>query len=59
MLGAISIVFCAVWIAATEEISSGKDAAAALFTSITQGILAAGASVYANQIYVQANKENE
>ncbi len=56
-LGAIAVMLSAVWVVATSDIASIKDIAAACFTAVTQGVLAAGASVYANQLYVQANKE--
>lgn len=55
-LGAMAVILSAVWVVATEEITGIQDTAAALFTAVTQGVLAAGASVYANQLYVQANK---
>ena len=42
-----------VWVTATSDIFGIKDAAYAVFTSVTQGILAAGASVYANQLIGQ------
>lgn len=57
VLGVVSIALSAVWVLADSQIESIRDAAAAFFTSVTQGILAAGASVYANQIYVQAHKK--
>ena len=56
VLGIISIALSAIWVAATSQFESIRDIAAAFFTSVTQGVLAAGASVYANQIYVQARK---
>ena len=56
VLGITGIILSAVWVAATSQIENAKDIAAAFFTSVTQGVLAAGASVYANQIYVQARK---
>lgn len=56
-LGAVSIFLCAVWIIATNDIGSIKQAAYALFTAVTQGILVVGAGVYANQLYIQAKKE--
>ena len=55
-LGIISIALSAIWVVATSQITNAQEVAATLFTSVTQGILAAGASVYANQIYVQASK---
>lgn len=56
-LGLISIAFSMVWVIAHCSISGFQETAAALFTAATQGILLAGTSVYANQIYIQANKE--
>ena len=37
--------------------SLAKEIALAVFTSFTQGVLVAGASVYANQLYLQAKKD--
>ena len=56
VLGIIGIALSAVWVVATSQITNIQEVAAALFTTATQGILAAGASVYVNQLYVQANK---
>lgn len=56
-LGAVSVTLSAVWVIATSEISGIQETASALFTAITQGVLVAGVSVYANQIYVQTHKE--
>ena len=56
-LGIISVVLSASWVIATSNISSLKDVAFAIFTSVTQGILSAGASVYFNQLYVQSKKK--
>ena len=56
VLGITGITLSAVWVTATSQFENAKDIAAAFFTSVTQGVLAAGASVYANQIYVQARK---
>lgn len=57
VLGTIGIVLSALWVAATSPITTGQEAAAALFTAVTQGVLAAGASVYASQLHIQAHKE--
>ena len=57
VLGISSVVLSAVWIIATTDISDIHEASAAIFTAITQGILIAGASVYANQLYIQGRKE--
>lgn len=56
VLGAVSIVLCALWVVSTTSIGGGKDVLMAIFTSIVQGILVAGASVYINQLYLQAKK---
>lgn len=58
ILGGIAIVLSAAWVVATSNISTLQDVASALFISITQGILSAGASVYANQLYVQSKKKD-
>ncbi len=57
ILGGASVLLCALWVLATSEIGGLRDLATALFTSITQGVLLAGTSVYANQLYVQKGKE--
>lgn len=57
VLGVISIVLSATWVIATSDISTLKEVAYALFVSITQGILSAGASVYFNQLYLQSKKK--
>lgn len=56
-LGIIGIVLSALWVAATSQITTRQELAAALFTAVTQGILAAGASVYASQLHIQARKD--
>lgn len=56
MLGSISVILAALWVFSTSEIEGGKELAMAFFTSLTQGVLAAGTSVYANQLLVQAKK---
>ena len=56
-LGLSAVVFSAIWVVATTDMSGLQEVASALFTAITQGILIAGASVYANQLYIQTKKE--
>ena len=56
LLGACGVVLAAVWVFATADVSGGKAIATAAFTAVTQGVLCAGASVYANQIVKQAQK---
>ena len=58
ILGGIAIVLSATWVIATSDISTLKDVAYALFISVTQGILSAGASVYVNQLYIQSKKKD-
>lgn len=57
ILGTISIILSALWVFATEDLNSGKEILAAFFTAVTQGVLAAGASVYASQLYIQSKKD--
>ena len=57
VLGITGIMLSAIWVVATSQITNINDVAAAFFTSVTQGILVAGASVYMNQLYVQANRK--
>ena len=56
VLGIISVTLSAIWVAATSQITNMQEVATALFTAVTQGILAAGASVYASQLHIQAHK---
>ena len=58
ILGGIAIVLSAAWVIATSDISTLRDITYALFISVTQGILSAGASVYVNQLYVQSKKKD-
>ncbi len=58
VLGVIAIVLSAAWVIATSDISALNEVAYALFISVTQGILSAGASVYVNQLYVQLKKKD-
>ena len=57
VLGVSAVVLSAVWVIATADINGLQEVASAIFTAVTQGVLVAGASVYANQLYVQAKKE--
>lgn len=56
LLGAVSVILSTVWVIATSDILTVKNAASAIFTAVTQGVLCAGASVYINQIYRQIEK---
>ena len=55
-LGLISIILTGLYIFATSDIAGAKKITMAIFTALTQGVLIAGASVYANQIYKQLQR---
>lgn len=57
LLGLISIFLSAIWVMTTSTLSNIQEGASAFFTAVTQGVLIAGASVYANQLYRQKKKE--
>lgn len=57
VLGLVGIIFSAIYVVATSTIASYQDILTIIFTSIVQGILVAGASVYVNQSIKQNNKE--
>ena len=56
-IGITSIILSAIWVFSTSEIYSVREILYGIFISITQGILIAGVSVYANQLYIQSKKE--
>lgn len=57
ILGATAVTLSAFWVFSTAQPTGWNEVVSALFTAITQGILAAGASVYVNQLHRQAKKE--
>ena len=57
ILGGVSVALSALYILATSFPANVADAAQAVFTAITQGVLIAGASVYVNQLVKQTGKE--
>ena len=57
ILGAAGVVLSYLWIAGTCRMANAQEVVLAVFTGLVQGILAAGASVYCNQIVKQAGKE--
>lgn len=59
LLGLFTIILSAVYVLATSVINSYQDVLMAFFTSVTQGILMAGCSVYVNQIIKQLAKSKE
>jgi len=59
ILGVVGVFFAGLYVFATAPVNGAQDVATALFTAFTQGVLCAGASVYANQIYKQADKSRK
>lgn len=57
VLGMLGIVICGIWVASTASFADGQDIWAAVFASVTQGILIAGLSTYVNQVFKQLNKK--
>lgn len=58
ILGAVAVILAGLYVFATTDVSSAKAAVMAVFTAVTQGVLIAGTSVYANQLYKQIKKED-
>ena len=59
ILGLISISVSCIYLIAASEIYSVQDVATAIFTAITQGVLCAAASVYADQLIKQSLRKDE
>ena len=57
ILGILGVIISAIYIISTSTISGYQEVLIVIFTSIVQGILVAGASVYINQIIKQSSKE--
>lgn len=57
VLGLVAIFLAGIYLFASEPINGAQAVATAIFTAITQGVLCAAASVYANQIIKQSMKE--
>ncbi|MEG0313695.1 MAG: phage holin family protein [Erysipelotrichaceae bacterium] len=55
-LGIVSIVLCGLYILGSCDLGNCPSMLGMAFTIITQGVLIAGASVYANQLFKQLNK---
>ena len=56
ILGGAGVVLAGMYIFAMADGMTIQSAVLALFSAVTQGILAAGASVYANQLVKQSGK---
>ena len=57
LLGVVGVFLSGLYLFATEDINGSQTVATAIFTAITQGVLVAGASVYANELIKQAGKD--
>ena len=53
ILGIVGIAICSIYVFATCDCGTAQEAAMAVFTAITQGILVAGLSTYVNQLIKQ------
>ena len=53
ILGVLGILLCAIWVIANTSIGTVTEMLMAVFTSIVQGVLVAGLSVYGNQLIKQ------
>ena len=56
VLGLSGVGLSGIWVLATTHMSDIQDVFFALFMAVTQGILVAGAGVYAHQLYKQTTK---
>ena len=59
VLGLCGVALVMLWVLATSEIDGWQRLLLAVFTAVVQGILIAGCSVYANQLYKQLKADNE
>lgn len=57
VLGMVAVVLSLLFVFATSFIGGWQEIIMALFVGITQGMLCAGASVYANQLFKQSGKD--
>lgn len=56
LLGTFGVVLCTLYLAATADVTGWQGGLMLVFSALTQGVLAAGASVYVNQVIKQAGK---
>ena len=59
LLGTVGVVLAALWVAATTAIHDAQSALMAVFVGLTQGILCAAASVYADQVVFKQPKRDD
>lgn len=57
ILGGVSVALSTLWVVASGDLTNVNSVLTAVFTAITQGVLIAGASVYANQLIKQTGKD--
>lgn len=57
ILGAVGIMICAFFVFSTSPLGTPQEISLAVFTTLVQGILVAGASTYVNQVVKQLRKE--
>lgn len=56
ILGLLGIFVCGIYVFATSPLGTAQEIALAVFTTLVQGILVAGASTYVHQIIKQLRK---
>ena len=56
ILGVVSVILSLLFVVSTSVINGWQETLMIIFTSTTQGILCAGASVYVNQLVKQSGK---
>lgn len=56
-LGGAGVILAVLYVLATSPLDGWQSGTMAAFVALTQGILAAGLSVYVNQVQKQAGKE--
>ena len=56
VLGVVAIVLAVVYVLATTEIGTYRDALMAIFLALSQGTLCAGCAVYVHEIFAQLKK---
>jgi hypothetical protein len=59
ILGGSGVLLAVIWVLATTAIPDWQGALMAIFVALTQGILCAGASVYADQLIFKQPKREE
>lgn len=57
LLGAAGVALALIWVLASSDMAGAQDIFQAIFAAMTQGILCAGCSVYADQLGKQAGKD--